>query len=203
MNLHVLSGLAAALLAVLHSGFAVRDSSGGHALLAMLVVVAAGAVGRWLYAFVPRAQNGRQQQLEELGGQVAAIAGEWDRNGRGFGSDVRAEVERLVADARLGTGFVARVRGLLRSQWQLHRALRRVRRTAIAAGVPAGEVARLVALARRSHRVALQLVHFDEVRGLLSTWRWLHRWLALLLLLLVVVHVVVALRFGGILGGDR
>jgi dihydropyrimidine dehydrogenase (NAD+) subunit PreT len=203
MNVHVLSGLAAVLLAGLHSGFTVRDSSGGHALLAMLVVVAAGAVGRWLYAFVPRAQNGRQQELEELGGQVAAIAGEWDRNGRGFGSDVRQEVERLVADARLGDGFVARVRGLLRSQWQLVRALRRVRRAAAAAGVPATEVTRLVALARRSHRVALQLVHFDEVRGLLATWRWLHRWLALLLLLLLAVHVATALRFGGVLGGAR
>jgi hypothetical protein len=64
------------------------------------------------------------------------------------------------------------------------------------AGVPVGEVQRTVALARRSHRLAMQVAHFDEVRGLLSTWRWLHRWLALLLLLLTVVHVVVAVRYG-------
>lgn len=202
MNLHVLSGLSACLCAVAHSGFAVRSSSGGHALLAMVVVVVAGVVGRWFYAFVPRAQNGRQQDLEDLGHSVAAIAGEWDRSGRGFGQEVRADVEELVARARLGRGFFARVAGLLRSQWRLRRRLQRLRREAAAEGVPAHEVGQLVELARRSHRVALQLAHFDEVRGLLATWRWLHRWLALLLLVLLVVHVAVALRFGGIdLGG--
>jgi hypothetical protein len=164
----------------------------------MAVVVAAGIFGRWLYAFVPRAQNGRQHDLEELGAQVAAIAGEWDRQGRGLPGELRAHVERLVDGARLGRGFVARVVGLVRSQWRLRSALGALRRQALADGLPAAEVARLAELARRSHRLALQLAHFDEVRGLLSTWRWLHRWLALLLLLVTVVHVAMAVRFGGV-----
>jgi thioredoxin reductase/ferredoxin len=198
MDAHVVTGIAACLCAVLHSAFSLRDASGGHALLAMIVVVLAGAVGRWLYAFVPRAQNGRQADLEEVGAQVAAIAGEWDQKGRGFGSELRAQVEALVAGARLGRGFVARFAGLVRSQRRLARTLRELRAAARRDGVPAGEVQHLVQLARRSHRLALQLTHFDEVRGLLATWRWLHRWLALLLLLLVVVHVVTAVRFGGV-----
>ena len=44
----------------------------------------------------------------------------------------------------------------------------------------------------------LQLAYYDDLRGLLSTWRWMHRWLALLLLALTAVHVVAALRFGGV-----
>jgi hypothetical protein len=198
MQVHVVTGLGALLAALLHSGFAVRDSAGGHALLAMLVVVVAGVVGRWFYAFVPRAQNGRQQDLEEVGAQVAAIAGEWDRHGRGFGADVRQQVEALVAGVRLGQGFVLRIMGLLRCQARLARQLRALRRRAAAESVPAAECSRLIELTRRSHRLALQLAHFEEVRGLLSAWRWLHRWLALLLLLLTVVHTVAALRFGGI-----
>lgn len=198
MDLHVATGLGALVCAVAHSAFTLRDSPGGHALLAMAVVVAAGVVGRWFYAFVPRAVNGRQQDLEELAGSVAALAGEWDRDGRGFGSELRASVERLVGEAQLGRGFLARVAGLLRSQWALRGQLRRFRRAALHAGVPLHEVQRTVALARRSHRLALQVAHFDEVRGVLSTWRWLHRWLALLLLLLTVVHVVVALRYGAV-----
>lgn len=55
---------------------------------------------------------------------------------------------------------------------------------------------RTVGLARRSHRLVLQLANFEEVRGLLASWRWLHRWLALLLLLLTAVHVAVAFRYG-------
>lgn len=198
MSMHVATGLGSCLCAVLHSGFALRDSAGGHALLAMIVVVVAGVVGRWFYAFVPRAQNGRQQDLEELSTQVAAIAGEWDQHGRGFGSAVRQQVEELVLAVRLGRGFVARVLGLVRSQWRLRRHLRQLRQRGASEGVPTIEVTRLVDLARRSHRVALQLTHFEEVRGLLSAWRWLHRWLALLLLLLAAVHVVAALRYGGV-----
>ncbi len=198
MSLHVATGLAAALCAVLHSGFRLREGAGAHALLAMLVVVAAGVVGRWFYAFVPRAQNGRQQDLEELHTQVAGIASEWDEHGRGFGGRVRLRVDELVDRARLGRGFLARALGLLRSQWRLRREMARFAAEGLAEGIPAREVRHLLALARRSHRLALQLVHFEEVRGLLSTWRWLHRWLALLLTLLVVVHVVDALRYGGV-----
>jgi hypothetical protein len=127
---------------------------------------------------------------------VAALAGEWDRSSRGLGDELRAAIEALVADARLGRSFFARVGGLLRSQWQLRRRLGRFRAVALAAGVPRREVERTVGLARRSHRLALQLANFEEVRGLLASWRWLHRWLALLLLLLTAVHVAVAFRYG-------
>ena len=56
----------------------------------------------------------------------------------------------------------------------------------------------MVELARRSYRLAMQLAHYDDLRGLMSTWRWLHRWLALLLGALLVVHVTAAMRYGGV-----
>jgi thioredoxin reductase len=210
MSGHVATGLGACLLAILHSSFHSRDGAGGHALLAMVVVVAAGIVGRYFYAFVPRAQNGRQQDFEELQSQVAAIAGEWDEHGRGFGSKVRAVVDGLAERVDLGRGFLARAVGLVRSQFRLRRELERLRAEGLAEGIPAREIRHMFLLAKRSHRVALQLVHFEEVRGLLSAWRYMHRWLALLLTLLVAVHVIAALRYGGVdltavpgLGGGR
>ena len=198
MSVHVATGLASCLLAMLHSGYHLRQGAGGHALLAMVVVVIAGVVGRWFYAFVPRAQNGRQQDLEELQTQVAAIAGEWDEHGRGFGARVRRRVDELAERAHLGRGFLARVGGLLHSQWRLRRELDKLRAEGRAEGIPLAEVRHVLSLAQRSYRLALQLVHFEEVRGLLSTWRYLHRWMALLLTLLVVVHVVAAVRYGGV-----
>lgn len=210
MNAHIATGLGACLLAMLHSGFLLRDTAGGHALLAMGVVVVTGVVGRWFYSFVPRAQNGRQQGLEELQSKVAAIAGEWDRTGRGFGSEVRAMVEQLAEQARLGRGFFARLRGLVAAELQLRREMARLRVKGRLEGIPHDEIRHVLGLAWQSHRLAMQLSHYEEVRGILSTWRWLHRWLALLLLLLLVVHVVVALRYGGVdfavlpgLGGAR
>ena len=198
MNAHIATGIGACLLAMLHSGFLLRDGAGGHALLTMVVVVIAGVVGRWFYAFVPRAQNGRQQSFEELQSQVAAIAGEWDRSGRGFGGEVRALVEGLAERARLGRGFFARVRGLIAAELDLRRELARLRTKARQEGIPAHEIRRVLSLAWQSHRVAMQLSHYEEVRGLLSSWRYLHRWLALLLGLLLVVHVVTAVRWGGV-----
>jgi thioredoxin reductase len=210
MNAHIATGLAACLLAMLHSGFLLRDTAGGHALLAMAVVVVTGLVGRWFYSFVPRAQNGRQQNLEELQSKVTAIAGEWDRTGAGFGSEVRLMVEGLAESARFGRGFVARLLGLLRAEIHLRREMARLRVKAREEGIPQAEVSHVLGLAWQSHRVAMQLSHYEEVRGILSTWRWMHRWLALLLLLLLVVHVVVAVRWGGVdftvlpgLGGAR
>jgi len=210
MNAHIATGLAACLLAMLHSGFLLRDTAGGHALLAMAVVVVTGVIGRWFYSFVPRAQNGRQQDLEELQGKVTAIAGEWDRTGAGFGSEVRQMVEGLAESARFGRGFVARLLGLLRAEIQLRREMARLRTKARLEGIPQAEVSHVLGLAWQSHRLAMQLSHYEEVRGILSTWRWMHRWLALLLLLLLVVHVVTAVRWGGVdfsllpgLGGAR
>jgi len=210
MSLHVATGLAACLLAMLHSGYHLRRGAGGHALLAMVIVVVAGVVGRWFYAFVPRAQNGRQQDLDELQTQVAAIASEWDEHGRGFGSRVRQRVDELAERAQLGRSLVARIGGLLHGQWRLRRELDRLRQEGRAEGIPLTEVRHVLSLAERSYRLALQLVHFEEVRGLMSTWRYIHRWLALLLTLLVIVHVVAAVRYGGIdlsvlpfLGGSR
>ena len=198
MSMHVATGLSALLFACLHSGFQARDSVGGHALLAMAGVVLTGMIGRWFYAFVPRVQNGVQADLEQLGAQVAALAGEWDRDGRGFGAEVQRQVESLVAAENFGRGFVAHVLGLLRSQWHLRRRLRRLRSEGAVAGVPRQEVARLLLLAQRAHRLSLQLAHYEEVRAVLASWRWLHRWLCLLLLLLLILHVASALRFGGI-----
>lgn len=198
MNVHVATGIGAFLCAVLHSAFSVRDSAGGHALVAMGVVVVAGVVGRWFYAFVPRAQNGRQQHIEELSQRVAAIATEWDRDGRGVGEEARRMVEELVERAEIGHSLPGRIWGLVRSQWQLRRRLDRFAASARRDGVPATEVARMVRLSRRSFRLALQLAHYDDLRALLSTWRWMHRWLALVLLALLVVHVVAAVRYGGV-----
>ena len=42
---------------------------------------------------------------------------------------------------------------------------------------------------------------FEDLRGVLASWRWLHRWVALLVGILVVAHVITALRFSRALEG--
>ena len=50
----------------------------------------------------------------------------------------------------------------------------------------------MVEHARTAHGAAVALAHFEDLRALMGTWRWLHRWLALFMVLILLVHVVSA-----------
>lgn len=197
MSMHVFTGLAAFFCVLLHAGLAPRDTVGGHAFWSLAIVVVTGTLGRYLYAFVPRATNGKELEIDQLRSRIAALSGEWDRDGRGFGGEVRRTVEELVeADrATWGKGFVRRVRGILQSRSRLEAAFAVLRDRGRTEGIPADEVRALLALARRAHRLMLAAAHFAEVRSVLGSWRYLHRWLALLMVLLTTIHVYTAVRF--------
>jgi hypothetical protein len=136
MSAHIVTGILATLLVVLHGAMAPRNTLGGQAFAAMVLLLATGAAGRYLYALVPRAANGRELRLDEVRARLAA---ERDLDGRGLDDAVRAEIE---------------------------------------------------ALARRHERL----------RALLASWRFVHRWMALLMVLLAGWHILTALRFGGLFG---
>lgn len=198
MTAHVASGILALVAAVLHGGFDPRNTVGGHALWGMAVLVATGALGRYFYSFVPRAANGRELELDELRGDLGRISAEWDRGHAGFGERVRGEVERLIEDARWRSSLWARARGLLRSQRSLRRSLKDLREEGRREDVAPADLEAMLDLARRAHRAALMSARYEDVRGLLATWRWLHRWIALLVVLLIAVHVYSALRYADI-----
>ncbi|MCC6783803.1 MAG: NAD(P)-binding domain-containing protein [Planctomycetes bacterium] len=196
MTVHVATGLLAGLCAVLHAALAPRDTPGGQAFWAMLVIVATGGIGRWLYAWVPRAANGRELALADVRARLAKLDGPAD----GFAARARAEVLRL-AEARQWRGsFAGRLLAFAGVQFDLRRALRRLRAEARAAAVPPAELGVALALAREAHREAIAIGHLEDLRAVLSTWRWLHRWLALLMVVLIVVHIGYALAYGSLLG---
>jgi len=131
--------LSALLATALHSGFAPRDTVGGHALLAMTVVVGTGALGRYLYSFLPRAANGRELEFEEVRAEMTRLSAAWDRGNRDFGLHVRDEVDALLERGRWGTGVVARIAHILSGQVAFRRRLVRLRREGLEQGIPAGQ----------------------------------------------------------------
>ena len=64
------------------------------------------------------------------------------------------------------------------------------------AGIPEAQIGQTLRLAREAHRTALTAAHFEDLRAILGTWRWLHRWVAVFMVALVLVHVIHALAFG-------
>ncbi|NUM52715.1 MAG: NAD(P)-binding domain-containing protein [Candidatus Hydrogenedentes bacterium] len=195
MGSHVFTGLFALLCVLAHSGFTIKNTSGGHALIALFIVVIAGSIGRYLYAFVPRAVNGAEANLDTLRSELAALSADWDRSGRNFGVQVRREIDRLAGSARWRGSFFERIYALINGQFRLRRLVRELREEARRESVPDDEARHFLDLARNTYRLTLQTSHFEDIRAILATWRYYHRWLAVLMVLLALIHIYVALRF--------
>ncbi|MCB9838720.1 MAG: NAD(P)-binding domain-containing protein [Phycisphaeraceae bacterium] len=198
MNSHVFTGLFSGLCVVVHAGFTFRVTSGGFAFCSLFIVITSGVVGRYFYAFVPRAANGREIDLGELRAKLGAMSAEWDRSSRGFGAEARLRVDEIVDRARWRSTLPGRIRELIVGQFRLRATLRRLRARAHAEDIAPDEVRDVMVLARRAYRLTLQITHYEEIRALLSTWRYFHRWLALLMVLLVITHIVTALRYANL-----
>jgi hypothetical protein len=171
------------------------DSIGGHALLALLVLFASGAIGRYLYAYVPRAANGRELELEEVRVRMARLADAWTGTQRAFADKARATIEALVAKRQWRSSLPGRVTALVLGQRELSRVLSELRAEGRGAGIAPEQLDETLVLAREAHRTAMVVANYEDVRALVSGWRWVHRWVALALVLLLVLHIVIALSY--------
>ncbi|MCA8970048.1 MAG: NAD(P)-binding domain-containing protein [Planctomycetes bacterium] len=195
MSMHVVTGVLALFLTLLHAGMAPRDTSGGHAFWALVVLAVTGAIGRYLYAWVPRAANGREAILADMRSQLADNLGDAVRS-RGFIGHATARIEELVRARQWGSTFFSRLTALLGSRIDLKRALDDIRRDAEEHRTTRVELLRTLAVARRAHREALGAAHLEDLRALMNTWRWIHRWVGALLVLLLVIHIVHSIAYG-------
>ena len=198
MAAHIATGTVAVLLAMLHAAMAPRATIGGYAFWALVVLLVTGAIGRWFYAWLPRSANGRELALASLRAELQrdALPG-----GDAFAATARREVLALLDRRQWRSTWLGRVLALVGLQWDLWRTQRRLRRDGAAAGADAKVIAAALSRTRDVHAAAVAVAHLEDLRALLGTWRWLHRWLALLMVMLLVVHVVVAVLHGAFAGG--
>lgn len=204
LSLHVATGFLALLGALLHSAFAPRWTVGGDAFWLLLGLAFTGAVGRSVYARIPRAANGRELELFEARAELEARLQDLENSALEFGRVARGRFEALVAERRWGAAQelafwrapLAALRARRSSRQLLQATLAELDQAGAAAGLAAEQRAHTLALFQRAERAAAAARDFEFWRGLLGLWRYLHRWGALLLVLLLAAHVVSALRFG-------
>lgn len=177
MGMHLVSGLLGAVLILFHSSFLPRSALGILALSGLGIVVLTGLVGRYLYALVPRTSDGRELDAPELRAHVIAMRRELDAAG------VSAS---LLEEGPHGKGLLSGDRAARENLRLLKLALKE-------RGVGAR---RILAVARAFYRDRRRLARLGDLRGLLMTWRFFHRWLAIVMLVLAVFHIAVAFRFG-------
>lgn len=199
MTSHVATGVLACVLALLHGAMAPRQTTGGYAFWALMVLLVTGAIGRWFYAWLPRTANGRELELAALRERVAsteALVGN-----EGFAAECRREVHALLQRRQWRSTWLGRMVALVGVQWDLWLVLRRLRRHPAAAGIAPETLAAVLGNAREAYHAAVALAHIEDLRALLGTWRWLHRWVALFMVLILGVHVVVAVLRGVLANG--
>ncbi len=200
LSYHMVTGVLAMLLVLVHSGMQPRNTVGGHAFLALVILVITGAIGRYFYAWLPKAANGRELALDEIKTRMAALSGEWDAHGHSFSETVRVQVQELVANNQWQSNFWQRLMGLLTSSSKLKTALAQLQHDGEQQGIPDPEIQEIRNLAKRAYRTSLIAARFEDIRGLLASWRYLHRWIALMMVLLAAAHIYTAIRFGTFMG---
>jgi hypothetical protein len=178
--------------------YVARGMPGGWAFWGLVLLLGTGAIGRWFYAWLPRSANGRELEIDQLRAELAAATG---GGGDEFAQAARDETLAMVDRRQWHGTLTGRMLALVGLQWDLWRTRRRIRQHAEQHGAAAADVGAALHRARRAHSAAIAVAHLEDLRALLGTWRWLHRWVALLMVLLVVVHVVVAVLHGAFTGG--
>lgn len=201
LSVHVATGVLAFVVAALHAAMAPRETPGGYAFWGLAALLLTGAIGRWFYAWLPRAANGREVEIDRLRAELQARR--TDPHASSFARSAATTIDELVERRQWRSTWLGRVVALLGLQFDLWLTLRRLRQSARAAGVPPAEAAAVAADLRQAHAAAVAAAHLEDLRALLGSWRWLHRWVALLVVVLVVIHVVVAALHGAFTGGSR
>jgi len=145
---------------------------------------------------VPRSYRGRELELEEVRQRLA----QQKQDLQAFGVDPEGlgiDASPLPAPGGSHAILPALIH-LATGDREWHRQLRLLERRFRQENRPDTERAAVLDLLRRLCRERQWLIRYHELRGLMSSWRFFHRWLAIVLLLAVTLHVVLAVWFGNL-----
>jgi hypothetical protein len=193
LHFHIFLCTLGPFLVLLHTTF----KFGGIVSIAfwsMAVVVTSGVFGRYVFARIPKAMDGRFRGIEEIDRQASGLGEEI----RSAGTVPAAQLEALPAGPSLRSP-----RGTLDALWLAFRGdiatrvhLLRGRRVLRRSGVAPETRRRTLRLLRSRLALAQQSRLLLPFQRMFSYWHILHLPLAIVLLIVTIVHVVVAFLFG-------
>jgi hypothetical protein len=190
MAFHVLTGLSGPALILLHTAFLPSSALGILSLSAMLVAVATGVAGRYIYAHVPRSIEGHEIELEDARRRLEEYHATLSR----FGVQVR--VEASAGARERPAGFLPALLCLLEGDRRSRRELRRLREAILASPRLRPRAREIIPLMRRLCKERQHVARFRELRLVMGSWRFFHRWLAIVMLLVAGFHIALAVVYG-------
>ncbi|HSD86187.1 MAG TPA: hypothetical protein VLB44_01690 [Kofleriaceae bacterium] len=184
LDVHVFTGLLAAVLVSFHSAFQIRTPIAATSTVSLGLVVVTGIIGRFLFALAPA--GSRERLVSALDGADASMPGSRPALADALSKHPGPNVP---ANASLLDSLVAIPRWM-RAASQRRRAIAEVT-------PPRKQQTRMQRLAIRELEAAAALdARASGVSALLRTWRGLHRLFALLMLAAVLLHGGVAWYYG-------
>jgi len=199
MDVHVASALALPLLLAIHSAWR-ADGLIGLGLLAMVVVIVSGVVGRYLYVRIPRARNGVELTREEVANRRRDLIGSLAL-ATGLGVDVVERTLDVTPEPTEQQGIIRTFARLLADD--LLRARRKAElRKRWSSVAPAGqplsrtELADAVSLASQEISLVQQARMLSATHRVFRFWHIAHRPFAITALVAVVIHIVVVIAVG-------
>ena len=151
-----------------------------------------------MYAWVPRATNGRELEVDEVKASLAALSSDWDSQHHAFGAEARARVSAIVHEQQWKTSFSSRIGAVILGNRALKRTMNELRLSGEAQGLSTDQINGVLALTRRAHSSSTNVAHLEDVRAVLGSWRYAHRWLAALMVALMLFHIGHMLFYGRI-----
>jgi len=200
--LHMMLGIAAPLLILVHSRFQIGSVNAGVALVCMVLVASSGIVGRFIYVRIHQGLYGKRLTLSELQSAAGLNAGELHSK-LSFAPRVEQWLQAFEAKATARPRNV--VHGLwrfltlgLRARWTERRCIREFARVyrmhAQGFGWDTERQQRHLAGGRafieRYVNGALRVAQFARYERLFSLWHLLHVPLLWMMVLSAIAHVV-------------
>ena len=188
-RLHMVGGILGPALVVFHSTFRVGSLNAAVALVSMLLVVASGLVGRFLYRKIHRGLYGSELTLKELQQALQADLAAVE--------PLLAPLPAVADDLRAFVAMVAappanwrqRTTHFLLLDWRRWQVRRRIRRHLGPAANAAASLQRLLARIDDTLRVAQQAAQFSTYERLFSLWHVVHIPFLCMLVITAVIHV--------------
>jgi hypothetical protein len=193
MAFHVFTGLVGPALILLHSSFLLRSALGTLSFVAMWVVVVTGILGRFIYSRVPRSLEGRELELQEVRQRLQGYFQELEK--LGIGASILQNSKDGISEGSSG-GVLSTILGLFTSGGRMEREYLKLRKAVLSSKALRDSAHSILPLAKRIYRERQWLKRYAELRSLMGTWRFFHRWLAIVMLLVVAFHILMAVNFG-------
>ncbi|MDX2308998.1 MAG: pyridine nucleotide-disulfide oxidoreductase [Hyphomicrobium sp.] len=201
-RIHMVLGIVGPTFVVLHTNFKLGSLNSRLALFTMLIVVASGIVGRYLYAKVHKGLYGRHAELRDILADIGALKSSLGHEIAGL-PDLLKSLEEHAARASAGSGLLAALTSGPRAAWTRSKAVHEIERAIRASpawrNVPhrqrrayVKEIDQRLRLFFAAVRKAERLAVFDR---LFSLWHHLHLPLFVMLALTVVIHIIAVHRY--------